>query len=155
MHVELLDRIHKEHSACSALAEVFFKTRFREVISLCFTAIEYGVNWNLQTAAITVKQPAEIQTNLKPKLYASKRPPTPAPIIWGVTPGIEAIAVWLFAARSPINAGRDAGLKPSGRTAPAIFVPRLAVNLAVKIALSAFSISGVLPFSSRFQLTDC
>jgi len=78
MHVELFNGIHKEYSAC-AVRKPGYSARFQDVISSCFTAIEFGVN--LQTAAITVKQPAEIQTNLKPKLYASKRPPTPAPII--------------------------------------------------------------------------
>ena len=61
----------------------------------------------------------------------------------------------MFAARSPINSERDEGARPSGRTAAAILVPKLAVNLAVKIALSALSISEVVLFSSLFQLTDC
>lgn len=91
---------------------------------------------DLQNAAITVKQPAATQTNLNPKLYASNRPPTPAPMISAVTPGTVARAVALFAARSPITAGRELAGSPRGNTASAILVPRLAENFAVKMALS-------------------
>jgi len=68
MHVELFNGVYKEYSACAA-RQPRFSARFQGVMSFCFTANEFGVN--LQIAAITVKQPAEIQTNLKPKLYAS------------------------------------------------------------------------------------
>jgi hypothetical protein len=57
-------------------------------------------------------------------------------MISAVTPGTVARAVALFAARSPITAGRELAGSPRGNTASAILVPRLAENFAVKMALS-------------------
>lgn len=107
---------------------------------LDFTTINTKNGENLQMAATTVKQPAAIQTYLNPILNASNNPPTPAPMICGVTPGISAKAAVSLEARAPMKAGREEAGRPRGRTAPAILVPRLAENLPVKIALSSMKV---------------
>jgi hypothetical protein len=59
-------------------------------------------------------------------------------MISAVMPGIVATPVRLLAAKSPMSNGRDVSGSPRGRTAAAILGPRLAENLAVKIALSIY-----------------
>jgi len=83
-----------------------------------------------------MKHAAAAQMNLNPRLYASNSPPTPASIIWGVTPGTVASAASLLAERSVMKAVREDAGRPRGKTALAIFVPKFAVNLPVKMALS-------------------
>ena len=70
--------------------------------------------------ATTVKQPAAIQTYLNARAYASKRAPTPAPMICGVTPLTVARSVEFWFAKSPMNCPRDDSGRPSGRTASAM-----------------------------------
>lgn len=133
MHVEFLDGVDEEDGHLDLLAAVS------------------NFEVDLRIAARTVKQPAVIHTNLKPMLYVSKSPPIPAPIMVGVMPGTAPNAVALLCARSPMKAGSEEIGRPRGRTAPAILGPRLAVNLAVKIALSA---TLAMNWKAKIKLTN-
>jgi hypothetical protein len=123
LQVELIHRVNKECRSWNQLVKYSIQNAARNK----------GYS---QTAAITVKQPAATHTNRNPRLYASYNPPTPAPIICGVTPSTVNRPVVFCATRSPMNSGRDVTGSPRGRTASAILGPIFTASLSLKIALS-------------------
>ena len=121
--VELLDRVDEEEASCEFISPVTPKNK-------------NAPNIDVPTAAATVKHPAATQMNLNPSVYASRRPPTPAPMTCPVTPGIfpRAAVFWLFSA--VMKSGSEDSGRPRGSTAAAILGPRLVVSLSVRMALS-------------------
>lgn len=121
--VELLDRVNEEDTSC-------------ELISLVIPKNNNTENVDVPTTAATVKHAPATQMNLNPSVYASRSPPTPAPMICPVTPGIfpRAAVFWLLSA--VMKSGSEDSGRPSGSTAAAILEPRLAFSLPTKMALS-------------------
>ncbi len=75
-----------------------------------------------------------IHTTRKARLKPVLSPPTPAPMISGVTPGTVCRPAVLDDAKYPMNAGRELGGRPSGRTAEAMLGPKVVSSLEWKPA---------------------